>query len=76
MSDDMTNYQTNLMTYMEQGETKAIMAKSDAEFEKAQDDFIKGLDAYKEEDLFKFCNDNANSSLKKMQPVYDMLNSK
>lgn len=76
MSDDMTNYQTNLMTYMEQGETKAIMAKSDAEFEKAQDDFIKGLDAYKEEDLFKFCNDNASSSLEKMKPVYDMLNEK
>lgn len=73
LDDDMKTYETNLVTYMRQGETKAILAKNDAEFEKVQDSFIQGLSSYKEDEIFKFYTDAANNSLKKMQPVYDML---
>ena len=75
LSDDMTNYQSNFLTFKVQSEAKIIMAKTDAEFAKAQDDFIKGMNAYKVDDLYKFFTDNANASADKMEPVYQLLDS-
>ena len=73
LPDDMQTYAANLSTYLSQGETKAILAKSDDEFAKAQDTFIKGLNAYKWDKIFQFYTDAVNDSLKKMQPVYDAM---
>lgn len=59
LSDDKKPLKANMDAYLEKAYTKCLVAKTDAEFAKAQDELIKGLDDYEYDEFFKMYYDYA-----------------
>ncbi|MBP1991499.1 extracellular solute-binding protein [Paenibacillus eucommiae] len=73
LPDDLKTYDTNLQAYIYKNEFKLISAKDDDEFNKLQEQFIKGLDQFKTDEIFQYWKAKADESSIKMAPIYELL---
>jgi len=73
LPDDLKTYDTNLQAYIYKNEFKLISAKDDDEFDKLKDEFIKGLDQFKMDEIFAYWKAKAEESSVQMAPIYDLL---
>ncbi len=73
LPDDLAALDTKLQAYEFKNIFKCILAKDDAEFSKLQDEYIKGLDAFKIDDIYNYWTSVAQKQEKELAPVLDLI---
>lgn len=73
LPEELKSVEQNLIIYTQQGVAKCVLSKDDAEFEKNQQEFIDGLDAYQVDDIFDAYYQNATETLKDLPAILEML---
>lgn len=70
-SDELKATAANLTDYVNKGMINFVTAKSDADFDKLQDEFIKGLAPFKTDEILKWYMDAMNQIAPQMDPLLE-----
>lgn len=69
LPEELQTLDASLQSYQFKNLFKCIMAKDDAEFEKLQDEYIDGLDAFKIDEIYEYWLGVAKQQQEELKPV-------
>lgn len=75
LPQDLQMADANLQSYEFKNIFKCILAKDDAEFEKLQDEYIAGLDAFNIDAIYDYWVSVGKAQEEQLLPIFDMLNN-
>lgn len=73
LPDDLQTMEAGLQAYEFKNLFKCIMAKDDTEFEKLQDEYIKGLDAFNIDAIYDYWVKVGKQQEKDLEPVFKLV---
>ncbi|MCQ6560956.1 extracellular solute-binding protein [Paenibacillus mendelii] len=73
LPENLKTLGTNLQNYTFKNIFKLVLAENDAEFAAKQDEFIKGLDDFKIDEIFDYWQSKAKEQQKELEPIFNLL---